>query len=173
VAYASENRCSVELWSLTAADRDVVRRLVDGLSAETLYRRFHRIVRPSDVDLSWLDRLAADGDLALVASRHAGGDALGLARAVRYDASAEIAVTVADAWQGRRIGTCLARRLADELTGRGVLWLSGVVAIDNRPAVALMRGLGARAAGPVDWGAIELRAPLPRAPVSRASPPRR
>jgi GNAT superfamily N-acetyltransferase len=162
VACRSDTPCAVDLWRLTSADVDVVRRLLDGVSADTLYRRFQRLVRPADVDLSWVARLDSQSDFAIVASDAQGGEPLGLARAVRRDDWAEIAVTVVDSWQGRRIGTCLAHRLADELTSQGVAWLSGVVSLENKPALAVMRGLGARRVGGLDWGVLEMRATLPR-----------
>ena len=150
----------LELRSLTPADGDVVRRLVDSVSAETLHRRFQHAVQRAEVDLSWVGRLAGRDDVAIVACGPGGGAPLGIARAVRHDDGAEIAVMVTDAWQGRRVGSRLARRLADELAEQGVTWLSGFVSLDNRAAVALMRRLGARRVGEIESGAMEMRVSL-------------
>jgi L-amino acid N-acyltransferase YncA len=63
---------------------------------------------------------------------------IGIARLVRDGASAEVAVEVADEWQGRRVGTLLMTRLAEDARAAGIERLHAFVAYDNSRSRALM-----------------------------------
>ena len=63
----------------------------------------------------------------------------GIARLVRDGASAEIAFEVADAYQGRGIGSILARELAADARAAGITELFATVCGDNPPAVSLLK----------------------------------
>jgi GNAT superfamily N-acetyltransferase len=67
------------------------------------------------------------------------GEPVGIARLVRQDDSAEVAVEVADEWQGRRVGTLLMERLSADARAAGVARLHAVVGLDNTASRALMR----------------------------------
>lgn len=67
------------------------------------------------------------------------GAPVGIARLVRDGGSAEVAVEVADEWQGRRVGTLLMERLAADARAAGIDRLHAVVAPDNTASRALMR----------------------------------
>jgi acetyltransferase len=69
---------------------------------------------------------------------------IGIARLVRDGATAEVAVEVADEWQGRRVGTILMSRLADDARAAGIERLHAYVAADNTPSRALMRRAAVR-----------------------------
>jgi RimJ/RimL family protein N-acetyltransferase len=83
---------------------------------------------------------------ALVALDPARRRLAGVARYVR-DAddpqAAEIALTVADDWQGRGLGTELLARLSDRGRQAGIGRFTGVVSHDNGPMGMLMRSVGA------------------------------
>ena len=64
---------------------------------------------------------------------------IGIARLVRDGASAEVAVEVADEWQGRRVGTLLMTRLAEDARAAGIERLHAFVDYDNASSRALMR----------------------------------
>jgi GNAT superfamily N-acetyltransferase len=145
---------------LGPADLALVEQGVAQLSAETLYRRFWRVVRPPDVDLSWVAELAGPAHVAFGACHAGTGEPLGVARAVITGDRAEIAVTVVDRWQRRRIGTRLGLALRAELERRGTSVLTAEVMLENRAAIALLHTLGARVAGPIADGAVEMRAVL-------------
>jgi ribosomal protein S18 acetylase RimI-like enzyme len=66
----------------------------------------------------------------------------GIARLVRDGAVAEVAVEVADAWQGRGIGSILARELAADARAAGIRELVATVCGDNPPVVSLLKRLG-------------------------------
>jgi RimJ/RimL family protein N-acetyltransferase len=102
---------------------------------------------------------------ALVALDPDGGCGAGVARYVR-DAddprAAEIALTVADDWQGRGLGTELLARLSHRARQEGVGRFTAVVASDNVPMGMLLRSVGAvqvrRGFGTVEYEIALMRA---------------
>lgn len=107
--------------------------------------------RLSDVELSHLARVDGDHHV-LVAYVDGDGDAVGIARIARSGSSAEIAFTVADAHQGRGIGSTLARELAADARAAGITSLVATVCGDNPRVVALLARLGSLA---VTWSGRE------------------
>jgi GNAT superfamily N-acetyltransferase len=95
---------------------------------------------------------------ALIALDPASGRGVGVARYVR-DAddpeAAEIALTVADDWQGRGLGTELLGRLSHRGRQEGICRFTGVVSFDNVPMGMLLRSVGAveldRSLGTVEY----------------------
>ena len=87
-------------------------------------------------DLEHLARV--DSDHHVLVALHKGAP-VGIARLVRAGRSAEVAVEVADEWQGRRVGTLLMARLADDARAAGIERLHAVVDPDNTASRALMR----------------------------------
>ena len=69
---------------------------------------------------------------------------VGIARLVRDGDSAEVAVEVADEWQGRRVGTILMARLSDDARAAGIERLHAYVDADNTASRALMRRAAVR-----------------------------
>jgi acetyltransferase len=86
--------------------------------------------------------------MALAATTMLGGKEtlLGVARYVRdrKGDSAEFAIVVADAWQGRGVGTRLLRELGDVARKRGLKRLYGDILGTNRPMLDLVSKLGFR-----------------------------
>ena len=81
--------------------------------------------------------------VALVAESPVGAarSLLGVARYVRLPEdpeAAEVAVVVADPWQGRGIGTLLVDELAPRARARGIRRFTATMASDNTPAHRLM-----------------------------------
>jgi GNAT superfamily N-acetyltransferase len=72
---------------------------------------------------------------------------------VRSGASAEIAFAVADAHQGRGIGSILANELAADARAAGITQLVATVCGDNPRIVALLGRLGSSL--DVSWGGRE------------------
>ena len=83
---------------------------------------------------------------ALGALNPADGRGVGIARYVR-DAddpqAAEIAVTIADEWQGRGLGTELLTQLSDRARQAGISRFTAVVAADNVAMAGLLWKMGA------------------------------
>jgi RimJ/RimL family protein N-acetyltransferase len=75
------------------------------------------------------------------------GRGVGIARYIRSQRnprSAEIAVTVVDAWQGLGLGTELARQLADRAIQAGISSFTALVTPANAAAAGLLRAMRAR-----------------------------
>ena len=159
MAAASSPALHVRL--VRASDRERILAGIAALSPASLYLRFGRASVPRALDLEWLERLDGRRAVAYGACDAATGAPVGLARYVADPfPEAEVAVTVVDAWQGRGVGSLLLRRLAAHAVGAGLEALSASVLAANAPALALMRGLGAVPAGPVELGVLQLRAAL-------------
>ena len=92
----------------------------------------------SEVELRALARV--DGNRhVLVGYVDGDPEPAGLARLVRDGAAAEIAFEVADVYQGRGIGSTLARELAADARAAGITELKATVCGDNPPALSLLR----------------------------------
>ena len=94
---------------------------------------------------------------ALGALDHRGGSGVGVARYVRDTGdpqSAEIAVTVADEWQGRGLGAALLAQLARRARTEGIRRFTALVSADNEAMAGLLRGVCARVVGRGD-GTVE------------------
>jgi RimJ/RimL family protein N-acetyltransferase len=102
---------------------------------------------------------------ALAALDPAGGRGVGVVRYVR-DAddpqAAEIALTIADDWQGRGLGTELLARLSYRARQEGICRFTAVVASDNVPMGMLLRSVDARESGR-GFGTVEYEIALVRA----------
>ena len=86
----------------------------------------------------------------------------GVARLLQYPddpASADIAVTVADDWQGRGAGTALASALLQRRPA-AVTRLRTVVAADNRASLALLARAGRMSSGVPDRGVLDVTVEL-------------
>jgi GNAT superfamily N-acetyltransferase len=149
----------VTVRSLRGADGRRIREVFDELSARSRYLRFggaktaltdDEVRYLTDIDNTDHEALLAlDGD----------GSPVGVARYVRdriEPALAEAAFTVVDAWQGRRLGTQLARLLAGRARAEGIARFRLDVLADNGPGLALARGLGRVAASRRDGASVEL-----------------
>jgi RimJ/RimL family protein N-acetyltransferase len=97
--------------------------------------------RLSDVELANLARVDADHHV-LVGYLDGDSEPVGIARLVRLGSTAEIAFAVADAHQGRRIGSVLASELAADARAAGILELVATVCGDNPRVLALIKRLG-------------------------------
>ena len=101
---------------------------------------------------------------ALGALDPADGRCVGVARYVR-DAddpqAAEIALTIADDWQGRGLGTELLARLSDRAREEGIRRFTAVMASENVPMSMLLHRVGAVQTGR-NFGTLEYEIALER-----------
>jgi ribosomal protein S18 acetylase RimI-like enzyme len=132
----------ITIRPLQDGDTETVSALFDRLGDRSREHRFcGGKPRLSDAELELLARVDENRH-ALVG--YVDGDLLpaGLARIVREGSSAEIAFEVADEYQGRGIGSTLARELAGDARAAGITEIRATVCGDNPPAVSLLRTLG-------------------------------
>jgi RimJ/RimL family protein N-acetyltransferase len=133
-------RGRVALGRLEVGDGERLRRFFYRLSPETVYRRFlSPIARPDQLRRMRLLELDEDRQARLAV---VDGEIVGVARFARDPgrrAVAELAVVVADAWQGQGLGTRLLAALAEAALQVGVEGFSFVALPDNQAAVRLVR----------------------------------
>ncbi len=146
-------------------DKAALLRAFEHLSRESRYRRFLAPIRHlTQRDLIYLTELDHRDHEAPVAFTEE-GEMVAVARYVRIASEptvAEVAVTVADDWQGRGIGTALLHRLAQLARHAGVRTFRGLCLADNRDMQRLLRELapGCRSRLAGDW-LLELEVDLP------------
>jgi GNAT superfamily N-acetyltransferase len=136
------------------------------LSPTSRYRRFHAAVSElSDAQLRYLAEVDPVNHLAWIALDPAlpGEPAVGVARRIRLPTAprtAEVAVTVLDAYQGRGIGTLLLGVLSRATAAQGIRTYRAYVEEDNDAMLRIFRDLGARV-GCLELGVYQLDIPLP------------
>ena len=111
-----------------------------GLSVRTRYRRFFAAITPTPAMLRLLSGSTGNTD-AVLAIR--GGVIIGHALAVDQGSPVgprmtDIGVVIADAWQGRGLGSALTRTLLAAAQARGVTCIAMDVLHDNRQVLAMI-----------------------------------
>ena len=150
-------------------DADALQEAFERLSLQSRYQRFHSgVPRLSDAMLRVLvtvDHVDREALVALTAE--AGGEIVGVVRYARdptEPAAAELAVTVADAWQGLGLGAVLLRELTTRAAEHGVEHFTVDMLADNVPILALVRtvgGIRVAADGSVVSARVPILAPAP------------
>jgi len=138
------------LRPIAPEDRPLVAASFERLGKESRYRRFFTTKNElSATELDYLVDVDHHDHEAIVAIDPSSGEGLGVARYVRSGEDpelAEVAVTVADDWQGRGLGRGLGRALLDRFTYRarreGVRRFSALVQSDNWRSLGLVAGAG-------------------------------
>ena len=137
--------------------------LADGFARLSARSRQLRFLGPkkmlSAAELRYLTDVDHHDHEAIGALSPAEGRGVGVARYIR-DAddpgAAEIAVTIADDWQGRGLGTELLVRLSDRARQAGIGRFTATVSADNVAMPRLLWKMGAeltgRSRGTVDYG---------------------
>jgi RimJ/RimL family protein N-acetyltransferase len=129
--------------AITAEDSARLADAFAGLSDRTRYLRFlSPKPRLSAAELRYLTDIDHRTHEALVAVDPADGSFVGVARYAGGIDTADVAIVVADAWQGRGIGTQLMRELVARAAANGVARLTGTTLHDNPGARALLRRVG-------------------------------
>ena len=125
--------------------------LADGFTRLSAASRWMRFLRPEDelspAELRYCTKVDHHDHEALGALDDRTGRRVGIARYVRHagdSQTAEIAVTVVSAWQGRGLGTELLTRLADCAHAEGVRRFTALVADDHAAMAGLLRSMRAR-----------------------------
>lgn len=139
---------SLTVRALQPEHADLEVRFGLGLSRESRYERFlgggvkftpELLARLVNVDFS------RDAALIATVALSDSETPVGVARyALADDGSAEIAITVADAWQGCGVGRLLLDRIIDVARANGVRRLTGEVLATNARMLAIARRAGFR-----------------------------
>lgn len=133
----------VVISRLTPADAPLVADAFARLSEESRRLRFLG-PKPSlsPAELRYLTEVDGHRHEALGAMDPATGQVIAIGRFVRIPGrpeSAEVAITVADAWQRRGLGRLLLERLADRAREEGIASFTALVAHDNRSMQGLLK----------------------------------
>jgi nucleotide-binding universal stress UspA family protein/GNAT superfamily N-acetyltransferase len=152
------------LRPIAPEDKPLLVAIFERLSEESRYRRFFTPMNElSPAELDYFVDIDHEDHEAIIAIDPSSGEALGVARYVRSkeDAEvAEVAVTVADDWQGRGLGRALLDRLTYRARREGVRRFSALVLTDNPGALGLLSGVG-ETQRQLDTGVVELLIELP------------
>jgi len=125
----------VHVRPIRPEDAELERAFVHGLSEQTRYFRFfYRLHELTPAMLARFTQVDYDREMALVAIDDGAKTKAGAAfiAVARYTTnpdgeSAEFAIVVADAWQGRGVGRIVMLRLIDSAKRRGLSRLEGIV----------------------------------------------
>jgi ribosomal protein S18 acetylase RimI-like enzyme len=143
-------------------DAAAVAAMLAGLSADSCRRRFFSVGPAGPrAELTWLTTVDGHDRVALVAEG-LDGRVVGLARFHRPPggAGAELAVVVADEWQGCGLGRSLVATLAVAARSSGVSAFDVSILGDNVAALGLVRRLSPGVSLALDHGVWEGHVPL-------------
>jgi GNAT superfamily N-acetyltransferase len=136
----------VTLRPIAPEDKPLIAASFERLSAESRYRRFFTIKNElSAAELAYVVDVDHTDHEAIIAIDPSSGEALGVARYIRFKGDAEVAevaVTVADDWQRRGLGRALLDRLTYRARREGVRRFSALVQGDNSSALSLLADVG-------------------------------
>lgn len=131
----------VQVRPVRVSDEDAVQELLYRLSDESSFFRFfgHRVIHPHREVRSMVE-LEPSRSTAFVARLESSDELVAIARADKTRlGTAELGITVADAWQGRGIGRALLTRLIDDARARGFRGLTAEVLRGNHRMQRLLR----------------------------------
>jgi acetate---CoA ligase (ADP-forming) len=156
---------TVRLRPLLPDDGATLQRFLQRLSPDSVYFRFFSL-RPTP---STIDRLLrADGDREFALIAEGGGEIVALAEYARFDEDplrAEAAFLVADAMQGRGVGTRLLEQLAAHARSRGVRTFHAWVMGANHRMLRVFADSGFAIRSKSDQGVIEVVLALAETPT--------
>ena len=165
------------IWPLLPTDAEMLREGFRRLSGESRQHRFLEVL--GELDDAMLRRLVDSVDgvhhialLLIVVPLEAEEGPVGVAHLLQYSndpATADIAVTVADDWQGRGAGTALVSALLERRPA-AVTRLRTVVDADNRASLALLAGAGRMSSGMPYRGVVDVTVELTAATRPACTP---
>lgn len=156
---------AVLLRPVQPEDRRRIVELMTRLSEDSRFRRFLRpVVELSPDELTYLSEVDHLDHEALIALDPLRGDALGVARYVRFEqdrALAEAAVVVVDHAQGRGLGTAMLDIMTRRARAAGIRRFAVLMRVENHQAIEMFERLGDVRSRAVSDGAVELEIELP------------
>jgi GNAT superfamily N-acetyltransferase len=161
----------LEIRPIEPDDKDALARGFDRLSERSRYRRFLSPRGPlTEAELSYLTEVDHRDHEALVAVEPESGEGVGVARFVRSPEDrdvAELAVAVADDWQGHGVGSVLVGELAKRAREEGITCFTALALAENDAMLGLLEDLGEVRTGQPRLGTVELAVDLPDEGLSR------
>jgi RimJ/RimL family protein N-acetyltransferase len=156
----------VRIRQVRPDDLQELARAYANLGEESRYRRFFTVM-PELPEATLKAAVEVDhvDHEALVAVPLLTAEIIGECRFIRLPdqpGTAEVGVTVVDAWQGRGLGPALLARLSEHALAAGIEYFTAEVLAENRTVLALLPGLGqvqTESRGPVVTARVELGEP--------------
>lgn len=147
---------TAHLRPILPSDADRLRRFHGRLSEETIYFRFFAVVRElSDRDVQRFTTVDHNARVALVAT--VGAEIVGVVRYEQVDAaSAEVAFTIEDDYQGRGLGSVLLEHVAAAARERGISRFVAEVLPANRKMLRVFEEAGYVVSSALDDGVVRL-----------------
>lgn len=146
------------------ADARAVRQFFEALSPLTQYQRFLGLLKIDDERIA--SQINPPGPLSCALVAECGGRIVAVAGFYappeRRTTSAEVAFAIADAFQGRGIGTRLLERLADIGRARGLTRFNAYVSGENRRMLAVFEDSGFHITQELDAGLVHVSLALER-----------
>ena len=147
-------------------DAQALVRAYANLGEQSRYRRFFTVM-PQLPEATLKAAVEVDhiDHEALVAVPLLSAEIVGECRFIRLadqPDTAEVGVTVVDAWQGRGLGSALLARLSERAAEAGIEYFTAEVLAENRTMLGLLPGLGqveTESHGPVVTARVELAEP--------------
>jgi RimJ/RimL family protein N-acetyltransferase len=165
------NGSEVMLRAATAADAPLVAALHARCSPQTRSLR-SLPTRPVLAAAVLHQLIGADGSTSMLAVTPDGAAAVGLANLIRTGpGTAEVALLVEDAWQGRGVGTALARKMVELARSEQLTEIVAVSQVGNSALTRVLRRAGLRPRGRLEGGALRVRAALQPEEPSPIAPP--
>ena len=156
----------VRIRQIRPDDAPALVRAYANLGEQSRYRRFFTVMPElSDATLKAAVEVDHVDHEALVAAPLLSTEIIGECRFIRLPDqpdTAEVGVTVVDAWQGRGLGSALLACLSERALEAGIEYFTAEVLAENRTMLALLPGLGqvqTESHGPVVTARIELAEP--------------
>lgn len=160
----------VMLRAATAADAPLVAALHARCSPQTRSLR-SLPTRPVLAAAVLQELIGADGSTSMLAVTPDGGAAVGLANLIRRTPdTAEVALLVEDAWQGRGVGTALARKMVELARSDQITEIVATSQVGNGALTRVLRRAGLRPRGRLEGGALRVRAALQSEEPSPSAP---
>ena len=164
------------IWPLLPADAETLRDVFRRLSPGSRYHRFLHVLDQLDDPMIRLLVDSVDGVhhialLLIVLPPEGQEELIGVAHLVQYPddpATADIAVTVVDDWQGRGARTALVSALLARRPA-AVTRLRTLVAAGNRASLALLARAGRVSSGLPEQGVLDVTVDLPAATRARST----
>jgi len=152
---------TVRIRPIVPADTDALQAFVQNMSTQSSYFRFFRVKRELDPEeLVAFTEIDYKTDMAFVAI--VDGELVGVGRynSIPSDpTSAEIAFTVADAFQGRGIGTLLVFRISAYARALGIERFRAFLLADNHAMMRVFRNAGFPLTRDIDEGVYTVDIP--------------
>ena len=156
----------VRIRQVRPDDAHALVRAYANLGEQSRYRRFFTVMPelPEATVKAAVEVDHVDHE-ALVAVPLLSAEIVGECRFIRMPdqpGTAEVGVTVVDAWQGRGLGSALLARLGERALEAGIEYFTAEVLVENRTMLALLPGLGqveTESRGPVVTARVELAEP--------------